>query len=191
MRKFLRIAIIFLSSLLAVCLISVSILTWVIFTPEKLTPIVRNELNKMLICESELGNVELTFFSTFPNFGLQIDGVLLTNHLDGAPSDSLLSCDQIIATIDFKSLWNNNELIVQELFLENPFILAYTDSLGRANYDIMKPVDDDTTAFELPFRKLLLDEIRLKNARIIYHDVPMDMVLSLHNLNAGDRKSVV
>ncbi|MDO9633527.1 MAG: AsmA-like C-terminal region-containing protein [Paludibacter sp.] len=186
MRKFLKIAIIFLSSLLAVCLIAVSILTWFIFTPEKLTPIVRNELNKMLICESELGNVELTFFSTFPNFGVQIDGVLLTNHLEGAPSDTLLNCDNIIATIDLKTLWNNNELIVQELFLENPFILAYIDSTGRANYDIMKPVDDaDTTAFELPFRKLLLDEIRLKNARIIYHDVPMDMVMSLHNLNAG------
>ncbi len=186
MKKALNIFLISLLSLLAVCLIAVGILSWVIFTPEKLTPIVRNQLDKMLICEHQTGDVELTFFSTFPEFGLKINGFLLKNSLPGAPSDTLLNSDKVVATIDLNALWKNRELIVNELFIEKPFILAFIDSTGRANYDIMRPDEEpDTTAFELPFKRLALDNIQLEDARIVYHDTPMDMVLSLNKLDAG------
>lgn len=65
MKKVLKITLISLSALIAVIVIAVGILIWVVFTPEKLTPIVRNQLDEMLICEHQLGDVELTFFSTF------------------------------------------------------------------------------------------------------------------------------
>lgn len=186
MKKALNIFLISLLSLLVVCLIAVGILSWVIFTPEKLTPIVRNQLDKMLICEHQTGDVELTFFSTFPEFGLKINGFLLKNPLPGASSDTLLNSDKVVATIDLKALWKNRELIVDELFIEKPFILAFIDSTGRANYDIMRPDEEpDTTAFELPFKRLALDKIQLNNARVVYHDTPMDMVLSLNDLDAG------
>ena len=142
MKKALNIFLISLLSLLAVCLIAVGILSWVIFTPEKLTPIVRNQLDKMLICEHQTGDVELTFFSTFPEFGLKINGFLLKNSLPGAPSDTLLNSDKVVATIDLNALWKNRELIVNELFIEKPFILAFIDSTGRANYDIMRPDEE-------------------------------------------------
>ena len=175
-----------LLTLLTVCLIALGVLSWVIFTPEKLTPIVRNQLDKLLICEHETGEVELTFFSTFPQFGVKINDFLLKNPLPGTPSDTLFHADKILASIDFKALWNNRELIVNALSVDKPFILAFTDSTGLNNYDIMRPDDqpDDTTAFELPFRQLVLEKISLKDAHIVYHDAPMDMVLSLSGLNA-------
>lgn len=186
MKKVLKITLISLLSIIAVVVISVGILSWVIFTPEKLTPIVRNQLDKMLICEHQVGDVELTFFSTFPQFGIHINGLLLRNNMPDAPSDTVVNADKVIASLDFKALWKKNELIINELFIDNAFILAYTDSADRSNYDIMRPDDEPeyTTAFKLPFNQLVLDKIELKNSKIIYHDSPMDMVLTLAGLDA-------
>ncbi|GAB1415101.1 AsmA-like C-terminal region-containing protein [Paludibacter sp.] len=185
MKKVLKITLISLSALIAVIVIAVGILIWVVFTPEKLTPIVRNQLDEMLICEHQLGDVELTFFSTFPKFGVKINGFLLKNSLPGAPSDTVVNADAMVASIDFMSLWKQNELIVDELFVDNAFILAYTDSTGHSNYDIMKPDEEpDTTEFKLPFNQLALDKIKLKNSKLVYHDAPRDMVLSLSGLDA-------
>ena len=188
MKKVLKIIAISISSLLAILLIAVGILSWVIFTPEKLTPIVRNLLDETLICEYELGEVELTFCSTFPQFGLQINGLTIINPLPEAPTDTVISSSEILASIDLKSLWKKNELIVNDVHLKHAKILAFTDSLGNVNYDIMKPDEEpDTTDFELPFNLLQIDKIYLTDARVIYHDVTMDMIIVLEELN-GDIK---
>jgi hypothetical protein len=183
--KLLKTTLIVLLSLIAVVVIAASILIWVVFTPEKLTPIVQNELGKLLTCEVQVNKVELTFFSTFPEFGLQIDSFLLKNPMQGAPSDTLLSAEKMVASVDFVALWKNNEVIVNELLLEKPSILVYVDSTGRANYDIMQPMPDDTTAFELPFDLLNLEDIILSEAKMIYKDDGMDMLLSLNDLKAN------
>ena len=57
---------------LAICL-----LIWFIFTPEKLTPIVQKKAKDFITCGYEIGEVELTFFSTFPEFGLKINQLKL------------------------------------------------------------------------------------------------------------------
>lgn len=52
------------------------------FTPEKLTPVVVQTANRSLNARVELGSVDLTFFSTFPRFGLRVkDGTLVSKAL--------------------------------------------------------------------------------------------------------------
>ena len=46
---------------------------WLVFTPARLTPIARQVAAKVITCEHEIGEVELTFFSTFPRFGLRAE----------------------------------------------------------------------------------------------------------------------
>lgn len=186
MKKVLKIALISILSLIAVVLVAASVLIWIVFTPEKLTPIVRNQMDKMLVCEHQIDNVELTFFSTFPSFGIQIDHFLLKNQLEGSPSDTVVYADKLQASLDINALVKNNELLIEKLKLDNAFVLAFTDSLGNANYDIFKSDDvEDTTSFQLPFNYLLLDKIELKNSQIVYHDSPMDMIISLNDFNAN------
>ncbi len=188
MKKVLKIIAVSIASLLAILLITIGVLSRVIFTPEKLTPIVRNLMDETLICEYELGEVELTFFSTFPQFGLQIDGLTIINPLPEAPTDTVISSSEILASVDLKSLWKKNELIVSNVHLKHAKILAFTDSLGNVNYDIIKPDEEpDTTDFELPFDLLQIDKIYLADARVIYQDVTMDMIIILDGLN-GDIK---
>ena len=58
-------------------LIAVCIVVHVVFTPARLTPIARQAAGKFITCQYEIGEVDLTFFSTFPRFGLRADGLLL------------------------------------------------------------------------------------------------------------------
>ena len=58
---------------------AVGIVVYVVFTPERLTPIARQAAAQYVACPHEIGEVDLTFFSTFPRFGLRADGLLLIN----------------------------------------------------------------------------------------------------------------
>ena len=54
-----------LLSLVLVVIAVACIAMYVIFTPERLTPVVRKAADQFITCEHEIGEVELTFFSTF------------------------------------------------------------------------------------------------------------------------------
>ena len=75
LRKTIRLTAISLGALLTIFLLAVTIVVNFIFTPEKLTPVVLNVANQSLNARLQMKSVELTFFSTFPRFGLKVTGL--------------------------------------------------------------------------------------------------------------------
>ena len=183
MNKALKITLISLTSILIVALIAVLALTWVVFTPSKLTPIVRSQASKYITCKSEIGSVELTFFSTFPQFGLKINDLKLINALPGAPSDTLLNSETTVAAIDLKALWNNDELILHDLQLKNVTLNAFVDKTGKANYDVYKSGSQDTSTFKNPFKKIDLQYLTFRKAQISYINLSTSKFGKLRDLN--------
>ena len=80
----------------------ICIALYVVFTPERLTPIARQAASRYITCEYEIGQVDLTFFSTFPRFGLRADGLLLINPKAGTQNDTVVSASHLLATVDVK-----------------------------------------------------------------------------------------
>ena len=66
MKRTLKIIGITIGSLIGVLLLLVTTALWVVFTPERLTPIVRSIASDYVLCDHKIEKVELTFFSTFP-----------------------------------------------------------------------------------------------------------------------------
>ena len=66
MKKTFKIIGISLAALLGLIIITLTIVLWLIVTPEKLTPIVRNQTEKFILCTTDFDTVDVTFFSTFP-----------------------------------------------------------------------------------------------------------------------------
>lgn len=183
MNKAVKLSLISLATIFVILLITIFTLSWVIFTPEKLTPIVRDQLSKNITCKFELQDVELTFFSTFPSFGIQINKFLLLNPMPGAPSDTLFYADMLIADVDFNALRNRNELIISEIYLDNSFLTLFSDQSGKVNYDIMREDEvPDTTAFKLPFELLDIKKISLKHTHIVYADQQMNLLTEFKGL---------
>lgn len=173
-----------LASLIIAVMIAIAVLVWWVFTPEKITPAVQNELAKMLTCDTKLERVELTFFSTFPEFALHLQGVSMVNPMDDAPSDTLLRAATACVTFDVMEFMKNDVLVVREVLLSDALVNAYVDASGKANYSVMPPsAEVDTAAFELPFSRLSIDKIDLQNVTVVYHDVPMKLKVDMSEVH--------
>lgn len=95
-KKGLRITLIAIFSLLFLLLSGIAIIINFVFTPEKLTPVVLKTANQALDAKLDMKSVELTFFSTFPHFGLKLTEVRwyrkrLTIHYGKRPTRCSLS----------------------------------------------------------------------------------------------------
>ena len=67
-----------LLSLFVIVSIAVGVVIYFVFTPSKLTPLVEKTAREYLNADVHFGKIELTFFSTFPDFGLQMtDGTVV------------------------------------------------------------------------------------------------------------------
>ena len=164
MKRALKIFGITLGSTIGFILLVLAVALWVLFTPARLTPIVRDVANHYVKCEHEIGKVELTFFSTFPQFGLAIDSLLLVNAMDGAASDTLLAAPKMVVAVDIVSL-KDKKLHVSELLLSDVQANLFIDPSGASNFDVFNLPSDtttkDTTAFSLPFSEICVDELHV------------------------------
>ncbi len=142
MKKALKIAGISLGALVGLVLIVICVALYVVFTPKRLTPIVNKVADDMLVCQHELKSVELTFFSTFPFFGVAIDGVQLYTE-----QDTLLKVDELVAFVNVKKAIDG-DIEVQKLLISNLDINVCIDSLGQGNYDILVASEDTVSAVE-------------------------------------------
>ena len=164
MKRALKIVGITFGSTIGLLLLVLAVALWVLFTPARLTPIVRDVASNYVKCEHEIGKVELTFFSTFPQFGLAIDSLLLVNAMDGAASDTLLAAPKMVVAVDIVSL-KDKKLHVSELLLSDVQANLFIDPSGASNFDVFNLPSDtttkDTTAFSLPFSEICVDELHV------------------------------
>ncbi len=147
---------------------------YLVFTPERLTPIVRQVADKYVTCEHEIGEVDLTFFSTFPRFGLRADGLLLINPKEGAQNDTVVEAKHLIATVDVVEFLSRKNLHVHEARLEDAslhFFIAEDGTTNLTDVFVVSPdTTEDTTAFSLPFDELRVEGLRLKANAITFLD---------------------
>lgn len=152
----------------------VCIAMYVVFTPARLTPIARQAADKFITCQYEIGEVDLTFFSTFPRFGLRADGLLLINPMQGAQNDTVVEAKHLTATVDVMEFLNHKNLHVHELTLDGASVNFFIAPDGANNLAVFvsspDTVEEDTTAFTLPFKSLKVDGLRLDARGITFVD---------------------
>lgn len=186
MKPVFKIFIIALVSVFLMLSIAAAVMVWVVFTPEKITPIVEKQLAKHLLCETKIERVELTIFSTFPEFGLKIKGLEMRHPQFAAPNDTLLRANSFLATIDIQAFVKQNQVIIRTVSANDLYLNAFVDAAGNANFDITAP-SEDTTAFEIPFDLLDVKALRLKNSVIKYNDLSAKMAFELYNLELSSK----
>lgn len=149
---------------------------WVVFTPERLTPIVRNVASKYVKCEHHIGKVELTFFSTFPHFGLAIDSLTIVNPVEGAPSDTVAHIPHAVVSVDMLAFLNEKTLSIPTLHMPDLQANIYVAADGIANYDVLAlPSDttaEDTTTMALPFEQIKVGELAISAKSLGYESLP-------------------
>lgn len=177
MKKVLKIFIGILASLLFLFIVTISVALWFVFTPEKLSPLVREQSKNFITCDADLKSVEMTFFSTYPNFGIKIHDLKIINPMPGCINDTLIAIDELVGIIDFKAWWKNDDLILKEAILSVGTVNIFYDSLGHSNYDIFTTDTTSSLSSETesdPFN-LKLENITFRNINFSYIDEAMPL----------------
>ncbi len=187
MKKFIKPILLVLASLLIILAATISVALYVVFTPERISPIINRQAEKFFKCQVEIGEVELTFFSTFPKFGVKVDRFLLINPHPNAPSDTLVNIDRLMGAIDINAFRKRNEVLLSGVSIQNGFISAYIDSLGKPNFDVIvtdtvpSPREDKE---EFAFQLLDMGHVELNNINLSFVDDSLNLHASIVGLYA-------
>ena len=176
-KKILKLSGIILGALTAVAGILIAIVLNFIFTSEKLTPIVLEAANRNLNAKLDMKSVELTFFSTFPRFGVQLtDGTLVSKAIRDTlwqRTDTLVSFKKAVAVVNPMDYLRQQKISIHRLALEHADIYAYKNKDGIANWDITVP-DTVQSASSPTGDAMNIDELDIRQISIQHATVTMD-----------------
>src|SRR5690606_27019140 len=144
-KKIIKRTLIALSSIVVLLLTVIAIALNFIFTPQTITPTVTNLLNENLDAKVSCESIELTFFSSFPQFGVKLKNGSVVTHPTGKKNDTLAQFALCRASFNVDKLWRKHDLIITNLTLTEPKVRAVISEKGKANWNIVKETPVDTT----------------------------------------------
>lgn len=196
-KKTLKISGITLGTVLLVLLVAIAFVINFIVTPKKLTPVVLDAANQTLNAHLDMESVELTFFSTFPQFGLKVkNGSLVSKALNDSSwckTDSLLSFKECVLTVNPIAYLTENRIVVHNLSLEEVAVYAYRNKIGKANWEVTRasvdtiPADTASTDFN---SEIDIRNIELKHANLVSDDRNTDIYSRIDDANLKLRLSL-
>lgn len=196
-KKTLKISGITLGTVLLVLLVAIAFVINFIVTPKKLTPVVLDAANQTLNAHLDMESVELTFFSTFPQFGLKVkNGSLVSKALNDSSwckIDSLLSFKECVLTVNPIAYLTENRIVVHNLSLEEVAVYAYRNKAGKANWEVIRastdtiPADTASTDFN---SEIDIRNIELKHANLVFDDRNTDIYSRIDDANLKLRLSL-
>ena len=197
LRKSLKVGLITLGSIVGLLFVAIAVLLWFVFTPSRLTPVVREAADSYLNAEVNIGKVDLVFFSTFPRFTLKIDdGELVAGTQDAR--DTLLSFSRCRITVNPVAYLKDNRVVVHRMFLDSVRVHLARDVDGNANWNIF-PQSSDTAAVKEESAggfgpdAILLRSFRIRGADVVFDDRSTELYAKLKDVDtrlrfgAGER----
>lgn len=196
-KKTLKISGITLGTVLLVLLVAIAFVINFIVTPKKLTPVVLDAANQTLNAHLDMESVELTFFSTFPQFGLKVkNGSLVSKALNDSSwckTDSLLSFKECVLTVNPIAYLMENRIVVHNLSLEEVAVYAYRNKTGKANWEVTRASVDtilaDTASTDFN-SEIDIRNIELKHANLVFDDRNTDIYSRIDDANLKLRLSL-
>ncbi len=192
-KKAIRITFISIASLLVLILSAIAFVINFVFTPEKLTPVVLRTANQTLDAKLDMKSVELTFFSTFPRFGLKLtDGSLVSKAINDTlwqKTDSLLAFKKCVLVVNPIDYLEKQKISLNYLLLDSVSVYAHITKEGVANWDIAKTDSvttepADTTTASLPLAGGIdIRRVEFRNTNLTFDDRNTRVYADLQDAN--------
>lgn len=149
--------------------------------PETITNKVKSFANEKLNGELSFKETNLSFFTHFPSLTLTLDEFLLKG---SAPfqKDTLISAKEIAFGINVKSIFFDEKIKIDKIFISNGFINVKVNKKGQPNYNVYLSEDkeeptDSTSA------SIKLERIDIKKMRLVYDDQSTKMLIKANDFN--------
>lgn len=189
-KKTLKIGGITLASILGVIIVIFLLLSWTVFSPQRLTKTANQVIDKYLPCNAEVDKVGLSLVSSYPFLAFEFYGLTVFDEMEESASDTLLHSGTFYTCVDMKALLKERKIIVEHLFSNDLQANLFISESGATNLDIFLPADsavaviepeetEASTDFELYVE---LRQIRLQNISATYIDNQSNISASVDGL---------
>ena len=182
MKRALKIIAWSLSGIVLTVVAVVCIAIYLIFTPERLTPIARQLADKYVVCDHEIGEVDLTFFSTFPCFGASVKDVVIINPVTGAQSDTVLAVPELVVALDLMNAIKG-DIYIKQCRLKDAQANIYIAADGLTNYNVLALPESEETPEE--------DTLSNEGWRLNSFGWDEDLIVSARTLTFVDEKDTI
>jgi hypothetical protein len=172
MKTFLRISVKWiLIPLLSICLLISGL---VFFFKDRICGLVLTEVNTHLNVPLNVSEMDLVFWSSFPNLSVDFEHLFIQESLPNAQdSDTLFYTDQLRLTFNPWDIYQGKYHVKRVKVSPGKLSIRY-DARGKENFDIFKPSPSNTkTDFNLS-----LKEVKIDGLRFIYDNVSSKQYLS-------------
>src|ERR1700744_5109603 len=150
--------------------------------PQTVSNKIKQWANGSINGQLEFSKTSLSFFKHFPNLTLTLYDLSLKG---SAPfqKDTLVAAKEVSFGIDVSSVFKD-KIRINKIFLENAFINIQADTAGHVNYNVYKSKGSQpANAADTSSASLGIDEIIIKNSRLVYNDRSMPMVFNARGIN--------
>ncbi len=159
-----------------------------LFKPQ-IIRLIEKTATENLNAKVEIGDADLSIFSSFPNFTLTLHDVKVegVGEFDGI---TLADLPEVEAKMNFWSVVGGGQYTVKKLKLIDPKIHIVVTEEGKANYDIAIPDSSKTEPEEeVPFQ-LALTDYSIENGQFIYDDRYYDTYVEIKDMNHSGELSI-
>ncbi|MCL2413331.1 MAG: AsmA family protein, partial [Bacteroidales bacterium] len=185
MKKWLKILLISLGSIVGLLTVVFSVVSFILFTPSQLTPLVNRFANDFLNAEVRIEKIDLAYFSVYPFVRLNIQNILILDQEN--PEDTLTFIPSAQAQLNFNEFVFRNNLIITQLELHGGVTNVHFDQDGKLNWDIFPATNAEreptATALDSLFNMVDIQQIILNSGRINYRNEKTGQFASIQNAN--------
>ncbi|MEI7723635.1 MAG: AsmA family protein [Bacteroidota bacterium] len=176
-------------------IVIVAILLILIITPylfqNRIKQEVKNLANRALKSELNFTDMNLSFFSHFPNLSLTLTDFSLKS---SAPfdKDTLISAKEIAFGVDVSSLFGKT-IRITRIYFEKARVNILYDEKGLANYDVYRSDYKESAPRETTQSsgaELSIDHIVFKNCQVVYADLTIPVQVVANGLNYAGKSSM-
>lgn len=174
MKKLFKITGISLLSLIALVVVIVAVVISIVFSPKQLTSLVNNKAAEYVPCTYQIGKIEPTLFSTFPQLGIEMDHVVLYADSARDESSAWLRLGRLSLRADMKEFLFHKKVRVSEILVDGLDLRLVADAEGHSMLDSFASEEttqaDDTVSVALPFDSISVNRLELKDINLYYED---------------------
>jgi len=130
----------------------------------------------------DFSETRLSFFKHFPSLTLTLYDLSLKG---SAPfqNDTLVAAKEVSLGLDLSSVFQK-KITINKIFLDDAFINIQADTAGHVNYNVYKSTPNKAAApADTSSASLGINEILIKNSRLVYHDRSIPMVFNARGIN--------
>ena len=173
LKKALKITGISLGSLIGLVIILVLVACWIVFSSSSLTSIAEKAIDKYSPARAKIDDVDLTLVGTYPFMGFRLNGLVVYDDMEESPYDTLAAIDKFTVTVDFKTLYKENKIILTNLFIEGINANLFTAADGQSNLDVFGTSDEEEPEPEESDMDIYADlqKIAIKDINASYKDL--------------------